>query len=115
MQAAELKRMSGAKHVIASSVAEDNFRGVCTGTGSVQIRLNNGETPDSVKLNYIKAGYIVKEHAPDSRKKPNLTQANAVKTKNDQGDLPAAKGKKQDFLASQNPDVFGNSGAYQPK
>jgi len=115
MQAAELKRMSGAKHVISSSVAEDNFRGVCTGTGSVQIRLNNGETADSVKLNYIKAGFIVKDSALDARKKPALTQANVAKTKNDQGDLPAAKGKKQDFLASQNPDVFGNSGAYQPK
>ena len=35
MQAAELKRMSGAKHVISSSIAEDNMRGVCTGTGAV--------------------------------------------------------------------------------
>jgi len=40
MEAKELKRMSGAKHVISCVVDEDNMKGICLGTGRIQIRLN---------------------------------------------------------------------------
>jgi len=60
-QAHTLKKISGSKHVISATVEEDNFRGVCTGNGRIQIRLNHGETVDSVKLNFARLGYSVNE------------------------------------------------------
>jgi hypothetical protein len=53
-KAENLKRISGSKHVIGATVEEDNFRGICKGTGRIQIRLNNGESSDLVKLNFLK-------------------------------------------------------------
>jgi len=35
MDARELKKASGAKHVISSTVDEDNMRGICLGTGRI--------------------------------------------------------------------------------
>lgn len=40
MDARELKRTSGAKHVISTVVDEDRLKGTCLGTGRIQIRLN---------------------------------------------------------------------------
>jgi hypothetical protein len=44
MDARELKKISGAKHVISATVDEDKLKGTCLGTGRIQIRLNQGET-----------------------------------------------------------------------
>jgi hypothetical protein len=60
-EAHTLKKISGSKHVINATVEEDNFRGVCTGNGRLQIRLNHGENVDSVKLNFMRLGYSVSE------------------------------------------------------
>lgn len=38
--ARELKKASGARHVIKATVDEDNMKGICLGTGRIQIRLN---------------------------------------------------------------------------
>lgn len=54
MDARELKKTSGAKHVISTVVDEDRLKGTCLGTGRIQIRLNQGETLDSVTLNFAK-------------------------------------------------------------
>jgi hypothetical protein len=35
-----VKKMSGARHVISAALDEDNMKGICTGTGRIQIRLN---------------------------------------------------------------------------
>lgn len=35
MDAKELKRMSGARHVISSTVDEDRLKGICLGTGRI--------------------------------------------------------------------------------
>lgn len=40
MDALGLKQMSGARHVISSTVDEDKLKGICLGTGRIQIRLN---------------------------------------------------------------------------
>lgn len=40
MDARELKKISGAKHVIQTTVDEDSLKGTCLGTGRIQIRLN---------------------------------------------------------------------------
>ena len=73
MDALELKKMSGARHVITSTVDEDKMKGICLGTGRIQIRLNQGETLDNVRLNFTKNGYRVSEFTQDTRKKPELT------------------------------------------
>lgn len=43
-----VKKMSGAKNVINVALDEDNFRGVCKGTGRIQIRLNQNENLDQI-------------------------------------------------------------------
>jgi len=53
-KAENLKKISGSRHVIGATVEEDNFKGVCKGNGRIQIRLNNGESSDLVKLNFLK-------------------------------------------------------------
>ncbi len=35
-----LKKLSGVRHVVSATVEEDNFRGICTGQGRIQVRLN---------------------------------------------------------------------------
>lgn len=96
MDARELKRASGAKHVISATVDEDKLKGICLGTGRIQIRLNQGETRDSVALNLVKNGWTVNEFTQDPRKQPNLTGIPKEKR------TPASNAKmaKQAFLQS---------------
>jgi len=61
------------KHVVAAEVNEDNLKGICTGEGRIKIRLNEGETINQVRLNFVRAGFAVNVHQDDSRKRPNLT------------------------------------------
>jgi hypothetical protein len=49
----DLKKVSGAKHVISATIDEDKIRNVCTGTGRVKLRLAANEDVDSVKLKFI--------------------------------------------------------------
>lgn len=109
MDARELKKVSGAKHVISSDVDEDRLKGTCLGTGRIQIRLNQGESLDSVTLNFVKNGWSVQEHTKDNRKCPDLTGIPKEKAK------PAmdAKATKQQFLSTQMPEATGSGGAYQ--
>jgi len=39
-----VKRLSGAKNVINVALDEDNMKGICVGTGRIQIRLNAEES-----------------------------------------------------------------------
>jgi hypothetical protein len=55
----ELKRVAGVKHVIASEVDVDALKGTCRGTGSIQIRLNDGEDKEAIRQNFINRGFIV--------------------------------------------------------
>ena len=45
-----MKKISGAKHVIAATVDEDSIRNICTGTGRIKLRLNGDDDVDNVKL-----------------------------------------------------------------
>jgi len=54
-----LKAVSGSKHIINATVEEDNFKGTCTGTGRIKLRLNQGEHIDSVMMNFAKMGFSV--------------------------------------------------------
>jgi RNA recognition motif-containing protein len=56
-----LRKVSGSKHIISAVVDVDNFTGSCKGTGRIQIRLNHGETADSVRLNFLRLGYKVED------------------------------------------------------
>ena len=69
----EVKKMSGARHVISVALDEDNMKGICRGTGRIQIRLNQNENLDDIQLNFASKGVMVNEHAGDPRKKPNMT------------------------------------------
>lgn len=109
-KAENLKKISGSKHVISAVVDEDNMLGTCKGTGRIQIRLNNGETTEQVKLNFLREGIIVYEHSTDPRKKPNLTGIPREKSR----EMNNHKMEKQSFLVTQNPDMFGTTKMYKP-
>lgn len=70
-----VKKLAGVKHVISASVEEDNMKGVCTGAGRIQVRLNPGETVEQVELNFAKQGILVGQAKSDPRKRPNMTGA----------------------------------------
>lgn len=108
-QALDLKKMSGAKHVISATVDEDNMKGICLGTGRIKVRLNQGETSESVKLNFLKNGYIVKDFENDPRKKPMVTGL----PKERAADIANHHLQKQKELNTGNADMFGNTGFYQ--
>ena len=109
VDAQDVRKMAGVKHVISSTVEEDNMKGTCTGVGKVKVRLNHGETRDQLLLNYTKHGIAVKEAAIDPRKKPNLTGQPKEFAK----EVTNTKNQKQGFLQTTNADVFGNTGSYQ--
>jgi hypothetical protein len=68
-----LRRVANVKHVIESTVDEDNVKGICTGNGRIKIRLNEGETINQVRLNFVRAGYSIDLHNDDPRKRPAMT------------------------------------------
>ena len=111
VNAQDLKKMAGVKHVIAASVVEDNMKGTCVGTGTVKVRLNHGETREQVELNFTKNGVAVREAAQDPRKRPALTGPPKEFAK----EVTNTKSQKQGFLTTTSADLFGNSGAYQVK
>ena len=111
MNAQDIKKMAGVKHVIAASVVEDNMKGTCVGTGTVKVRLNHGETREQVELNFTKNGVAVREAAQDPRKRPALTGPPKEFAK----EVTNTKTQKQGFLQTTSADLFGNSGAYQVK
>lgn len=69
----KLKKAANAKHIISAEISVDNFLGKCKGDGRLKIRLNEGETTEQVRANLIRAGFQVKTHTEDPRKKPNMT------------------------------------------
>lgn len=91
-----LKKVSGSKHVINATVEEDNFRGICTGKGRIQIRLNQGETADKVKMNFVRLGFSVTDYEQDPRKKPIVTGT----PKERQKEISDHKLEKQNFLST---------------
>lgn len=68
-QAEDLKRISGVKHVISSIVDTNSLTNACTGTGRIKMRLSPNEDLDTVKLQYLKAGFGVAEHSDNPNKK----------------------------------------------
>lgn len=104
-----VKKMAGVKHVISAALDEDNMKGICTGTGRLQVRLNPGETVEQVELNFAKQGVMVSETKSDPRKKPNMTGA----PKEFATEITNTKGQKQKFLQSTNNGIFGGGGSYQ--
>ena len=74
------------------------------------MRLNHGETADSVKLNFLKKGYNVRDYEKDPRKRPVVTGLPKEQSK----DITDHKLQKQSFLQTQNPDVFGTSQVFYP-
>lgn len=104
-----IKDVASVKHIVASDFDIDNLRGVATGDGRVKIRLNEGETIDQIRLNFLKAGYSVKNHELDARKKQVITGPE----KELQGyHNMSAKDRKFHELQSKNPTAFGNHESY---
>lgn len=68
-----IKRVANVKHIISADVTQDNVRGICKGDGRIKIRLNENESLEQVRLNFIRAGYIVRVHEDDVRKRPVMT------------------------------------------
>lgn len=69
----DVKKAANVKHVISTELALDNFKGICTGTGRIKIRLNEGESLEDVQRSFQKKGYTATVHQEDARKKPNFT------------------------------------------
>jgi len=58
----ELKKLSGAKHVIETHVEVDALKGTCTGCGYIKIRLNDTEDKEEIYQKFVNKGYIVNDH-----------------------------------------------------
>lgn len=58
-QPEDLKKISGAKHVVEATVDQDAIRNVCTGTGKIKVRLGESEDLEQVKLEFLKVGLDV--------------------------------------------------------
>lgn len=54
-------------------VDHDAIKNVCTGTGTIRVRLGEGEDAEQVKNNFIKAGLQVRDNVVSSSKKPTFT------------------------------------------
>jgi len=109
VDAREVKKMAGARHVVSATVDEDNMKGTCLGTGKVSVRLNQGETREQIELNFTKNGIAVREAAGDPRKRPAMTGP----PKEFAQEVQNTKSHKQGFLTTSNPEAFGNSGGYR--
>ena len=51
-----VKKMSGAKNVIGVALDEDNMKGICKGTGRIQIRLNAQENLSDIQDAFARRG-----------------------------------------------------------
>lgn len=63
-----------------------------------------------MKLNFLREGILVQEYTRDDRKKPNVTGIPKEKAKN----LKYHKCEKQEFLLTQNPEIFGTTQKFLP-
>jgi len=70
----DLKKISGAKHIISAVVDHDAITNTCTGTGRIKLRLGGEDELDNVKLQFLKAGLGVQEHADDTKMKTNFSK-----------------------------------------
>jgi len=68
-----VKKMSGAKHIVGVNLDEDNMKGICLGTGRIQLRVSENQPLDEIELNFAKQGIVAREFENDPRKKPQLT------------------------------------------
>lgn len=104
-----VKKMSGARHVISAHLDEDNMKGICTGTGRIQIRLNANENLDDIELNFASKGVCAQEHESDPRKKPAMTGPPKEFAK----EITNTRSRKQQFLQTTGGGIFGQGGEYQ--
>ena len=65
---ATVKQVASVKHVISAEVQHDNLTGACKGEARIKIRLNEGETEQSIKANFRRAGYAVMDHKENPKK-----------------------------------------------
>lgn len=104
-----IKDIAKVKHIVSTDFDIDNLRGVATGDGRVKIRLNEGETIDQIRLNFLKAGFAVKNHELNARKKQVITgPERELKGYHKM----TAKDRKVYELQSKNPTAFGNHENY---
>ena len=52
----KVKKISGARHVVETTLKHDALRGTLTGEGHMRIRLQQGETADRIRQNLEKNG-----------------------------------------------------------
>ncbi|CDW87720.1 UNKNOWN [Stylonychia lemnae] len=108
-QADDLKKISGAKHVISAVVEQDAITNNCVGTGRIKLRLGGEDEVDNVKLQFLKAGYAVQDHTENSKKKPNFTQEQTLAVRSPARKDIDSKATKLQNLQTNNPEIFGNS------
>lgn len=111
----DLKRLANVKHVITASIEHDSITNACTGLGRVKVRLGPNEDLETVKLNYVKAGYSIKEHEENPKKKTVFTQEHSLIVKSPQKQEQDAKMAKINNLQSGSPETFGNNSKFQNK
>lgn len=104
-----VKRISGAKNVINVALDEDNMKGICTGTGRIQIRLNAEESLADIELAFAQKGIAVAEFQNDPRKKPALTGP----PKEFATEITNTRERKQGFLSTTDNGIFGQGGGYR--
>lgn len=77
----DLKKISGAKHIISAAVDEDAIRNICTGTGRIKLRLGGEDDVENVKLQFLKAGYGIQEHSDNPKKNSGFTSEQTLSIK----------------------------------
>jgi hypothetical protein len=64
----EIKKISGAKHIISAEVEVDALKGTCKGNGRIKIRLNEGENKEDIRQRFVTRGAIVRDHKNEPQK-----------------------------------------------
>lgn len=112
-QADDIKKITGAKHLVEVIVDHDAINNACTGTGKVRVRLGEDESLDLVKLDFAKAGYDVRESSTSQGLKPAFTLSHSLLDKTPPATAIDTKVSRMQNLQSTSPATFGNTGAFQ--
>ena len=74
----ELKKAIGAKHVISATIEQDSIKNVCTGKGRVQIRVQEGEDIEKMKLNLVSKGLSIQETSSKANKNTGFSAGQMI-------------------------------------
>ncbi len=93
----DLKKYIGAKHVISATIEQDSIRNVCTGKGRIQVRVQEGENIDKLKMNLVKKGLNVSEFKNKANKNTGFSAAQKLQVKSPEREMDARTAKQMNL------------------